>query len=59
MRIRDLNWMPLEEYLARDDRILLPVGSTEQRRAGSVTDRVWEAAVQLIRKRLEEWGATP
>jgi creatinine amidohydrolase len=30
MRIRDLNWMQLEEYLAGDDRILLPVGSTEQ-----------------------------
>jgi creatinine amidohydrolase len=30
MRIRDLNWMQLEEYLARDDRIVLPVGSTEQ-----------------------------
>jgi len=30
MRIRDLNWMQLEEYLQRDDRILLPVGSTEQ-----------------------------
>jgi creatinine amidohydrolase len=30
MRIRDLNWMQLEEYLGRDDRIVLPVGSTEQ-----------------------------
>lgn len=30
MRIRDLNWMQLEEYLRRDDRIVLPVGSTEQ-----------------------------
>ena len=30
MRIRDLNWMQLDEYLARDDRIVLPVGSTEQ-----------------------------
>ena len=29
-RIRDLNWMQLEEYLTRDDRIVLPVGSTEQ-----------------------------
>src|SRR5919202_2183243 len=25
-----MNWMQLEEYLARDDRIVLPVGSTEQ-----------------------------
>jgi creatinine amidohydrolase len=30
VRIRDLNWMQLEEYLERDDRIVLPIGSTEQ-----------------------------
>ena len=30
VRVRDLNWMQLEEYLQRDDRIVLPVGSTEQ-----------------------------
>jgi creatinine amidohydrolase len=30
MRIRDLNWMQVEEYLEKDDRIVLPVGSTEQ-----------------------------
>ena len=30
MRVRDLNWLQLEEYLARDDRIVLPIGSTEQ-----------------------------
>ena len=30
MRIRDLNWIQLEEYLESDDRIVLPVGSTEQ-----------------------------
>jgi len=30
VRIRDVNWMQVEEYLARDDRIVLPVGSTEQ-----------------------------
>ena len=30
MRIRDLNWMQLEAYLAHDDRIVLPIGSTEQ-----------------------------
>src|SRR2546421_1932292 len=30
MRVRDLNWMQLEEYLTSDDRIVLPVGSTEQ-----------------------------
>ena len=30
MRVRDLNWFQLEEYLAGDDRIVLPIGSTEQ-----------------------------
>ena len=30
MRIADLNWMQLEAYLQRDDRIVLPLGSTEQ-----------------------------
>jgi creatinine amidohydrolase len=29
-RVRDLNWIQLEAYLERDDRIVLPVGSTEQ-----------------------------
>jgi creatinine amidohydrolase len=30
VRIRDCNWMQVEEYLRRDDRIVLPIGSTEQ-----------------------------
>ena len=30
MHVYELNWMQLEEYLARDDRIVLPLGSTEQ-----------------------------
>jgi creatinine amidohydrolase len=30
MRVGDCNWMQLEEYLATDDRIVLPLGSTEQ-----------------------------
>ena len=30
MRARELNWMQVEEYLARDDRVVLPIGSTEQ-----------------------------
>ena len=30
MRVRDLNWMQLEDYLEGDDRIVLPLGSTEQ-----------------------------
>lgn len=30
MRISDLNWMQVEEYLKDDDRCVLPIGSTEQ-----------------------------
>ena len=30
MRIRDCNWMQVEAYLRRDDRAVLPLGSTEQ-----------------------------
>jgi creatinine amidohydrolase len=30
MRVHDCNWMQLEDYLRRDDRIVLPLGSTEQ-----------------------------
>ena len=30
VRIRDANWMQLEAYLERDDRIVLPLGSVEQ-----------------------------
>lgn len=30
MRIADMNWMQVEEYLKRDDRAVVPIGSTEQ-----------------------------
>jgi creatinine amidohydrolase len=30
MRIIDMNWMQVEAYLKRDDRVALPVGSVEQ-----------------------------
>jgi creatinine amidohydrolase len=30
VRISDMNWMQVEEYLAHDDRAVLPLGSTEQ-----------------------------
>jgi creatinine amidohydrolase len=30
MRISEMNWMMVEEYLSRDDRVVLPLGSTEQ-----------------------------
>src|SRR2546428_2753444 len=30
MRVHDCNWKMLEDYLKHDDRIVLPIGSTEQ-----------------------------
>src|ERR1700720_4646789 len=30
MRIYDCSWMQIEEYLQHDDRVVVPVGSTEQ-----------------------------
>jgi Creatinine amidohydrolase len=30
MHIEDMNWMQVEAYLERDDRCVLPIGSTEQ-----------------------------
>jgi creatinine amidohydrolase len=30
LRLHDCNWMAIERYLQRDDRIVLPLGSTEQ-----------------------------
>ncbi len=30
MRIADMNWMQIERYLTKDDRCVLPIGSTEQ-----------------------------
>jgi creatinine amidohydrolase len=30
MRLWDLNWMQVEDYLRKDDRVLVPLGSTEQ-----------------------------
>jgi creatinine amidohydrolase len=30
MRLWDANWLQVEEYLAHDDRVLVPLGSTEQ-----------------------------
>lgn len=30
MRISDMNWMQVEAYLKQDDRVVLPLGSTEQ-----------------------------
>jgi creatinine amidohydrolase len=30
MRVHDMSWMQVEEYLRNDDRVVLPLGSTEQ-----------------------------
>jgi creatinine amidohydrolase len=30
MRVRDTNWMMIEQYLTRDDRAVVPIGCTEQ-----------------------------
>jgi creatinine amidohydrolase len=30
MRVTETNWMQIEEYLTRDDRAVIPLGSTEQ-----------------------------
>src|SRR6266566_1630949 len=30
VRIAEMNWMQVEEHLQRDDRVVLPLGSTEQ-----------------------------
>jgi len=30
MKLADMNWMQVERYLQEDDRVVLPVGSTEQ-----------------------------
>jgi creatinine amidohydrolase len=30
LRIEDCNWMQVEDYLARDDRLVVPLGSVEQ-----------------------------
>jgi len=30
MKVKDMNWMQVEDYLKRDNRAVLPIGSTEQ-----------------------------
>ncbi|MET0531307.1 MAG: creatininase family protein, partial [Microvirga sp.] len=30
MKINDMNWLQVEEYLKSDDRAVVPLGSTEQ-----------------------------
>ncbi|MGD0004158.1 MAG: creatininase family protein [Anaerolineaceae bacterium] len=40
MRLDDLNWIDVEEYLKRDDRLMLVLGSTEQHGYLSLTTDV-------------------
>ena len=48
MRISDMNWMQLEDYLQHDDRTVLPLGSTEQHAHLSVcTDSILSERVSL------------
>jgi creatinine amidohydrolase len=48
VHVHELNWMQLEEYLARDDRIVLPLGSTEQHGYLSLgTDNILAERVSL------------
>jgi creatinine amidohydrolase len=48
VRVSDLNWMHLESYLQSDDRIVLPLGSTEQHAYLSLeTDNILAARVAV------------
>jgi creatinine amidohydrolase len=48
VRVADLNWMQLEAHLERDDRIVLPLGSTEQHAYLSLaTDSILSERVAL------------
>ena len=48
MKIADMNWAQVEAYLARDDRAVLPVGSTEQHAGLSLcTDHILAERVSV------------
>lgn len=48
MRITDMNWMQVEDYLKRDDRCVLPLGCTEQHAYLSLsTDSILAERVSL------------
>jgi creatinine amidohydrolase len=53
VRVRDINWMQLEEYLQNDDRIVLPLGSVEQHAYLSL------AVDQLLSERVSVEAAEP
>ena len=48
MRLRDMNWQAVAEYLTHDDQVVVPIGSTEQHRSLSTrTDSNLEPAVAV------------
>lgn len=53
MRIAEMNWLQVEEYLGRDDRCVLPLGSTEQHAHLSL------AADSLLAERVAVEAAEP
>ena len=53
MRIADLNWMQLERYLEKDDRVVLPLGSVEQHAYLSL------AVDQILAERVSVEAAAP
>ncbi len=55
MRIRDMSWRDVEAYLARDDRAVLPIGSTEQH-AGLSLATDWILAGRVAEQAAEPLG---
>ncbi len=55
MRIRDMSWRNVEAYLERDDRAVLPVGSTEQH-AGLSLATDWILAARVAEEAAEPLG---
>src|SRR5262245_59346002 len=53
MRVADCNWMQIERYLERDDRIVLPLGSVEQHAYLSL------AVDQILAERVSVEAADP
>lgn len=55
MRIRDMSWRDVEAYLAREDRAVLPIGSTEQH-AGLSLATDWILAERIAEEAAEPLG---
>jgi creatinine amidohydrolase len=49
VRVHDLNWMQLEPYLEGDNRIVLPLGSSEQ--TGSLSASTQEPPTRFLEQR--------